>query len=289
MDNHEMSESWIVEEGRYGPKIVVTGRWSENIQKVMVSEDVKEMELNYAKGWKGDDVSFIQRLPQLEGITLTHRTIDDIQCVNDLHELRYLSVSTYCKTELDFTNWPRLEECSLDEWRPKAASLFKHRGIKTLFVNKWNKGHDLSAFSEMRQLKSLRLYSPSRLEAVAGIEHLTDLTRLELAMAKKLTSLRGLDELARLESLELHTCRKINNISAVRTLHNLREFLLLNCGDIDTIAPLSDLANLEQFLFYESTNVLDGDLSPLQASPRLKSVAFMERPHYSHTRADLPA
>jgi hypothetical protein len=41
-------------------------------------------------------------------------------------------------------------------------------------------------------------------------------------------------------------------------------------------------------LFYESTNVLDGDLSPLKDLPKLKHVAFMERPHYSLTREELP-
>ncbi len=243
------------------------------------------MELNYAKGWRSSDLTFLRELSDLEAIDITDWNIDDVSAVNKLSRLRDLSISTYCKTILDFFNWPNLEQCSL-EWRPGAASLFEHRGVKTIFINKF-RGRDLSDFSGMIQLETLRLKGPTRLESCRGIESLTRLTHFELALATKLNSLEHLESLTRVQHLVIHTCRKVGNISPLQALREIRELHLNNCGDIKSIQVLRNLKNLEKFLFYESTNVLDGDLSVLEKLPRLKVVAFKERPHYSHKRADL--
>jgi hypothetical protein len=39
-------------------------------------------------------------------------------------------------------------------------------------------------------------------------------------------------------------------------------------------------------LFYESTNIVDGDLSPLTRQKNLSSVSFQDRRHYSHKRLE---
>ena len=283
-----MSESWTIEMGAYGPRMIMKGPWSAAALDAAKSARIKELELNYAKGWKGWDLGFLRYLSGLEAFEIIDWTTGNVAVVNEVASLRRLKVATYCKTELDFARWPYLEECAL-EWRPKAASLFEHQGIKKLFINKWNRGRDLTDFSKMTQLESLRLYSPTRLESLKGVESLSQLKWFELARATRLTSLAGIESLADLEHFELHTCRKIRDISPVVALRKLREFYLRNCGEIESITPLRGLQELEQFLFDESTNVLDGDLSPLKELPRLNSVAFMERPHYSHTREDLPA
>ncbi len=283
-----MDASWAVEDGRFNLRVVMKGPWSSEVLDLVSERGIKEIELNCAKGWKGTDYSFLRQLPFLEVVEITDQTTNEISAVNELQDLRYLAVRTYCKTALDFSRWPRLEGCAI-EWRPKASSLFQHLGIKRVFINKWNQGKDLTNFCRMTQLESLRLYSPTRLESLTGVESLKQLTWFELALAPRLTSLAGMETLSNLRHLELHTCRKIGNISPVGDLRRLKEFFLLNCGDIDTIKPLRGASNLESFLFYESTNVLDGDLTPLKTLRKLKAVAFMERPHYSHTRVELPS
>lgn len=86
--------------------------------------------------------------------------------------------------------------------------------------------------------------------------------------------------------LHISTCTKIRDISPVATLNSLRELFLNTCGEIESIRPLRSLQDLEKFIFYESTNVLDGDLTPLKGLPKLKEVAFQNRRHYSHTAED---
>lgn len=281
-----METNWTIEPGVFGPRMVMTGAWSLAALDAMASGGIRELELNYAKGWKCRSLSFLTDLSQLlEALVIIDRSIDNVDNVNDLENIRYLKIHTYCSTEIRFAQFPHLEECVL-EWRPKALSLFQHRGVKRLFVNKWSHGRDLADFSGMLQLEALRLYSPTRLESLAGIECLTELARFELALAKRLTSLSGIEALKNLLCLHIGTCTKIRDISPVATLNRLRELFLNNCGEIESVRPLRSLQDLEKIIFYESTNVLDGDLTPLKGLPKLKEVAFQNRRHYSHTAED---
>ena len=57
-----------------------------------------------------------------------------------------------------------------------------------------------------------------------------------------------------------------------------------NMGDIQSLKPLAQLSQLHRVTFVESTNILDGDLSPLVGLPSLELVSFQNRRHYSHRR-----
>src|SRR5207253_3095243 len=106
------------------------------------------------------------------------------------------------------------------------------------------------------------------------------------ANLKRLASLAGIEELANLEDLEIHTCRAIRSIKEIGSLRRLKGLALNNDGDIESLKPLNNLSGLESVLFYESTNILDGDLSPVLRQKALARVSFQNRRHYSHRRED---
>jgi Leucine-rich repeat (LRR) protein len=110
---------------------------------------------------------------------------------------------------------------------------------------------------------------------------LQHLRELGLFFLTKLESLQGVEDLTSLEILNIETCKKISSIEQVSKLTNLRQIAFANCGDIESIEPLRNLKKLEILHFYDSTNVLDGDLSALTELPNLKDVRFMNRKHYS--------
>jgi Leucine-rich repeat (LRR) protein len=271
--------------GKWGPKATVTGDWSAAVEDCIRSQDVKELELNAAKGWRGSDVRFLERLPGLNALTVIDHSIKDVTAIHALRGLKYLDVNTYCKTPVDFGNHPQLDECAL-EWRPGSESLFAHRGVRKVFVNKCPL-KDLRAMAMMTSLESLSLASP-KLETLQGVEALTALTFLGLYVARRLTSVDGVQAVPNLVHLEVNDCPKIRDIAPIAALYRLRNLQLCNDGDIETIKPLGALKELEQFLFYESTNVLDGDLSPLKSLPKLRHVTFMDRMHYTLRRSEFP-
>ena len=247
---------------------------------------VVELELNQAKGWSGEDVAFLSRLPELRAFEIFDFNIRDVAAVHALHALRKLGVTTYCSTALDFSAFPELEHCDL-EWRPKATSIFQCVTLQRLFVNRYD-GDDVRPFGNLVNLRSLAiLNAPTR--SLEGLGRLANLRSLRLANLKKLRSLRGLEDLVGLEELEIHTCRGIDSIEEVGALGHLKKLHLNNDGPIASLKPLEKLSGLESVLFYESTNILDGDLSPLLRQKHLSRVSFQNRRHYSHRREDFGA
>ena len=278
-----MKDSFKIEDGKYGKRLVVTAAFKNSeIIKIIKEYGIKELFL-YTKLGVGGDLSFLKKIPKLEAFLIMDFTIEDISPINTLHTLRSLGITTYCKTEIDFTQFPYLEECSLI-WRPKAKSIVKCKTLRRLYVDKYT-GKDTSPFSGLTNLESLSIGN-SPIRSLEGLRDLKKLRFLGLYRLTKLESLSGIEGLKNLEELEIHTCKKIKSIKEVEGLVKLRKLYLLNCGEIDSIKPIEKLKELEEFLFYESTNIVDGDLTPLTKLPKLKKVSFQNRKHYSHKRED---
>jgi Leucine-rich repeat (LRR) protein len=190
---------------------------------------------------------------------------------------------TYCETEIDFSAFPHLQQCSL-EWRRKVTSLFDCVTLKKLFLNRY-KGRNAGAFGKLSALESLGILG-APVEDLLGLRNLVHLTYLRLGLLTKLRSLTGIEGLANLEELDINTCRAIGSIDEVGNLRKLKRLFLSNCGRIQSLKPLKNLDGLETVGFVESTNIVDGDLSPLMHQKSLSKVSFQNRRHYSHRRED---
>jgi Leucine-rich repeat (LRR) protein len=273
------------EDGKYGRRAIIRSAWSAEMIDYLLANEVVELELNLGKGWRGTDLSFLEELPHLQSFEILASTISSAAPIHSLHGLRTLTVLTYCKSEIRFSAFPQLEECSL-EWRPKAASLFECTTLRKLFVNGY-KGKDVAPFAELVNLESLAIMN-APVHKLHGLSALKRLRSLRLGGLRRLDSLAGIEGLTNLEELKVQTCRAIRSIEEVGSLSKLRKLELSNDGDIETLKPLDKLDCLEVVGFVESTNILDGDLSPL-CRKNLKRVSFQNRRHYSHRREDFGA
>lgn len=271
-------KSYEITKGKYGPHMTLLSPWSEKIEKAVKRKGVIELYLNYVKGWEGNNLSFLKRIPCLLSFHILDKNINDISDIHSLSNLKVLKVDTYCDSEIDFSCFPYLEEASL-EWRPKAKSLFDCTTLKKVFIN-CCEIRDLSVFSKMQHLESLCLKSPL-ISAIGDVSNLKNLKYLELGNAKNLTSLEGIEQLTNLEDLRFYICRKMRNIDSLRSLTKLKRLHLCNCGPIESFKPLSGLKFLEDIYFCKSTKILNGDLYPLKELPNLKNVYFPDRKHYN--------
>ena len=272
-----------LEDGKYGLRAVVVTAWTKEMAPFLLDRHVAELELNDGKGWQGNDLELLAELPQLRSLIITDLQIPSVEPIHFLHDLRLLKVMTYCKTEIRFSAFPRLEECVL-EWRPKATSLFDCTTLKSLFVNNY-KGQNTDSFGRLTNLESLAILN-APIKDLTGLTALRKLRSLRLGNLRTLTSLAGIQELTNLEELTIHTCRKIYSIDELGYLCKLRKLVLNNDGDIESFKPLARLTGLELVVFCESTNVMDGDLSALLTQKKLPGVSFQNRKHYSHRREE---
>jgi len=279
-----MDKVFVVEEGVFGKCLVVTSQWDKEYECYLKENNIKELNLNYARGWKEEDLFFLKDLPYLEGLKITAWYIN-ISQINYLHSLRNLSLATFSKSKIDFNNFPKLEDCFI-EWRTPTDTLFDCISMKKLCINQY-KGKDTSQFSRLDNLVNLRIMN-SPIRSLEGLSGLKKLKSLEVANFRKLESLKGIETLTQLEELQIHGCRKINNIEIIGELTNIKILYLCNVGMIDNIQPLEQLKDLERFIFYEDTNIVDGDLTPLTKLPKLNYVAYQHRKHYSHKRDTFP-
>jgi hypothetical protein len=281
-----MNDRIKLEHGDYGLRAVIAGPWSTDMVEFLLEKRIDELELNDGKGWRGDDLSFLATFPHLRSFKILDFNIGSVEPVHFLHELRSLDIVTYCKTALRFSAFPRLESCAL-EWRENATSLFDCLTLTKLFVNRYDSSNTTS-FGRLANLESLAILNAPT-EDLRGLSGLTKLRFLRLANLKRLKSLAGIETLTRVEELEIHTCRHVHSINEIGCLRRLRKLFLNNDGDIESIRPLAGLDELEWILFYESTNILDGDLAPLLKQKKLSRVAFQNRRHYSHRREQFGA
>lgn len=120
----------------------------------MRSKGIKELQLNYARGFVGDDISFVATLPELEALWIIHRTMDDVSPIHALHELRSLKVDTYCDTPIDFSHFPRLEHCYI-EWRKGVRSIFDLPRLEKLWINTYT-DHQTNDLGRLKALKEFR-------------------------------------------------------------------------------------------------------------------------------------
>jgi len=274
------------ENGDYGLRAVLLSAWSDAVGVEIRRRECVEIEINHAKGWKGRDVSFVAEFPKLKALKIIDLSISSVEPIHALQELKALDVITYCKTGIRFSSFPMLEECAL-EWRSGSESLFECVTIKRLFVDGYA-GRDSKSFARLENLESLAILN-APIEGVQDLKALKRLRKLRLANLKNLRSLAGIESLVSLEELEIHTCRGIASIEEVRSLMHLKKLYLNNDGDIASLAPISKLKNLKLVVFYESTNIVDGDLSPLMFQKKLSRVSFKNRRHYSHKREEFGA
>jgi internalin A len=277
----ESATGYLLERGAFGTRAVLTSDWDAETERSLLKQPIAEIELNSGKGWQGKSLEFLANFPELLALSIIGGIAEHIEPIHRLHNLRLLRVLAYCKNEIRFYEFPHLIDCGL-QWRPKAMSVFDAFGLRVLFVSGFN-GTDTRQFGRLTRLESLSILG-APISSLEGLAPLLELRSLRLGDLRKLLSLSGIENLVRLEKLEISTCRKIRLIDEISSLAKLRELYLGNMGDNQSLKPLAQLSQLHRVTFVESTNILDGDLSPLIGLPRLEVVSFQNRRHYSHRR-----
>jgi hypothetical protein len=276
-----MTEKIEFQVGQYGVRAIIRSEWQEPFLQMLIEKEIKELELNTGKGWKGENVQFLRFLPGLKLLIILDQSLKSIEPVHFLTKLRSINISAYCKTPLDFTVFTDLTDCGF-EWIKGSDALFNCIKLKTLGINNYDKTSS-DSFARLVNLEKLTILNAG-IESLTGLSALKKLNYLSVANLKKLFSLKGIEELQELLELELQNCKGIEDISPVFNLHKLKSIMLIDSGGIKSIKGLAHLKELETFLFYGTTNVLDGDLKGLLELKNLSKISFQNRKHYSNRR-----
>ena len=104
-----MTEGITLAEGEYGRRAIFHVGWQDCMVDYLAMNNVAELELNWGKGWRGgSDLSFLAKLPNLKAFELFDFHIKVIEPIHYLHQLRMVQITTYCSSEIRFSEFAEL-------------------------------------------------------------------------------------------------------------------------------------------------------------------------------------
>lgn len=282
-----MNADYVLEDEPDGRTLVITGRWAPAAAEVLQQGDVDGLTLNYARGFKGKDLEFLDATLGVRRLNLLDRGIVDLAPIARLSEsLERLSIQAAERAELDLGALPHLQSVAA-EWSLIGATLSQLDDLRSAITWRFTET-DAHAFRDHIGLQQLTIKDAPFLESLSGLGDLRELTKLGVMLAHRLADISDIAGTApSLRDLELEKCRGLNAIEDIEALVNLRFFGFSDCGDLNSLAPLEPLVDLEVAHLWGSTRVLDGDLSPLARLPRLRELRMRDRRDYRPHVGDL--
>jgi hypothetical protein len=277
--------SFVIEDRPEGRALVVTGPWSDKIERALVDAAVTGLDLNYARGYRERDLEFLDDWP-VRRLHVLDRRLTDLGPVSRLSALEELRVETAPTAPIHLGELPGLTRLAAD-WTQIGETLPAASGLRRLLVGGYQ-GEDLGAFESLSKLEHLELQQAPRLRSLAGAGQLPSLAALRVFLARKLRDFGDVGERGgSLRELELEDCPAITQLDGVEQLVGLRFLGVSDCGDIKSLAPVDALDQLEELDAWGSTRIVDGDLSPLAQLPRLREIRMRDRRAYKPRVADL--
>ena len=123
--------------------------------------------------------------------------------------------------------------------------------------------------------------------SLEGLSKYKNLKRLELHCCIKLETLDGIETLNKgIEHIHFVQSKKLKGHSRIIKLQNLSTLCFNDCGVVDNINFVCKIPRLKDFRFV-NTNVLNGDLKPLLANPKIENAGFLNKRHYSHKDTEI--
>jgi hypothetical protein len=250
--------------------VVLAGGWRDEYANVIEAHDLAVLSIMV----RGDDLSFLARVPRLRGLVLNAGEVRDLTPVSALHGLETLTLNTASKPrmDVDFTAFPQLRTLRM-YWNAGFESVFDCQALESLFVF-GPPDADLTRFGGIPTLRRLECSQGRKLTSTAGVG--AGVEFLGLYQQGALTELAGLPPGLRVLAIE--GCKQLGALPPLPS--SLTRLKVANCGDIASLAPLRGLDALEEFLAWESTRVLDSDLSVLSELPRLRVLGMRDRREY---------
>jgi len=279
----------IAEIGRTGIRqLILKGEWHSSMADVMRIKNISAMLVSGYAGWDGANLDFLREVPFLERLSLIVLNRVNIDGIYFLRHLKDFSIG-YNKKRIDFVQFQSLERVSLS-WSIGYESLFECKRLKDVAIARLPEDR-LPFLAHLPNLESLAL-SLCRFTDLQNLPELPKLVRLSLIVCNRLQRLKGLESFPNLRVLWIEQAKSLSDIDAVAFLRALRTLVLRDCPQVKNIKALVGLPDLESVSFSATTDIRDGDLSPLESLPSLTNADFKDRRHYSKKnidfRKDLP-
>lgn len=268
------------------PTLVLKGEWCAEVAEYMRCNRIIGLRLSGYMGWRSADLNFLREVPSVEYLDILTTTLNDISGLYALKQLTYLSLEGKTPA-ICFSEFPRLKTLALGRVSARLHNeLTNAKSLRKLGIT----GPTNRALMNLHHLPILQDLGVARakIEDLEFVDSTPALRKLSLVACNRLARLTGLERATELTVLLIEQAKVLCDIRSVGHLERLRTLVLNQCPNIRTIKSLAGLRNLETVGLMQTTNIADGDLSPLLTLPNLRNATFIDRPHYSHSNQEFP-
>ena len=258
--------------------IFVTQENKNEIKRYSKSENITALYVNCARGWKGDDFSFLEGLDMIEQLSIINSKCCNIGSIESMTNLQELDITASITEEINFSIFQNLSKCYLYWWKG-AESIFRCQSIKSMYLDGVP---DLTSneYYLSENIQKLTIAN-SKIESLGFLSGMK-LDLLALHNCKKIRDFNTIGDLKSLLQLEIRGCKNLESIDFVKNLNSLEVVLLSDNGLLDSLKYFNETLSLKALAFSGNTVIEDGNLSPLINLPNLSMLMFKARKHYSH-------
>ncbi len=290
-------EYYKVIQGEWGAVIRVFGKFSKQAKKALEQLEVKGLQLSYSESpfsddpiysqlnkyampsWTPEPLNFLKELDLDYLRILNLNSVANLSVIEELEGLRFLFIGEKLSMPINYRLFDRLEKLSCF-WHKGDESIGECFHLKNLEITGYNK-KNLQLFQNLESLEELILVK-SRLQSLQGLN--PSIESLEFHGCHGLVDLKSLEECKKLNYLKFEGASKITSESLLSLPDSVEHLELNGIKEIETLKTLSHLKNLKSIRFFESTNILDCDISVLEGLPKLESAMFNIKRHYKLNR-----
>jgi hypothetical protein len=271
------TDEYEIREGRFGRVFTAYAEFSKRWVERLTKYEVAEIVLTPPSIGVGMDLDFLRNLRELRAVSIHAYEELNWDVIESLSDILVISLRTQRRPKrIDFGKLSKLREARLS-WHSEWDSVLLSKSIRHLTLEgarnrkafHLDKLRSLSEFwaVDCRGLAQIVLSPEQRLDA------------LKVSGCPSFKEIKPFDAIQRIEYLYLAGRSKFE-YTRIGELSRLKRLWLNDVGKIKTLNFLEKCQRLETIQFLFSTNVLDGDLTVLQALPRHPQVLYERREHY---------
>lgn len=297
-------KGYLIRENDHGKSLILNDAQIKQSSEFIIKESIDGLEINSALGYNKSNLDILEMFTSIKHIRINNHTID-LKGLYFLKNLETLYLGEESNQEFDFSSFENLNRCSFS-WKKKSESIFELKNLKWLSLAKFpfDNLENMSVFKNLEylgvgncKLKSLlcsvkltnlielSLSSMPLITSLEGINSYPNIIDLDFYDMKNLSNIESIKLLSKLKKLSFENCKNLGNINTISSLDKLEELYINNCDKIESLKPITNLNKITKLHFIESTNIVDGDLSPLN-NKKIQSLYFQDRRHYSNKIID---
>jgi hypothetical protein len=246
--------------------VTITSEIDKDLIDKLITIKPMFISLNYAKGWIGRDIKFLENHTEIEGLDICTNGILDLSVVNSLKSLKTLAIRTCGKGCINFNNLTNLESASVD-WGRGFNSVFDMHNIRRMHISSMPKmyAESLSNFKSLEKLSILG----SATDKLGCLGDLVDITELSLRRIPNLSDASFLKKLINIRTLFIQSCGGFSNLSVIQDLEKLEIISLDEISQLSGLNSLRKLKSLRSFVITGKTKILEKDTFDSHIFPEL--------------------